>query len=59
MLIINEVLLKADIVDTLMENADYTKEQADKFVAKYLYEIISAMYQAETDYIDEIIGRER
>jgi len=54
---INEKLLKEDITDTLIDNCDYTKEQADEFVANHLEDVISAMYQAETDCIDELIGR--
>ena len=57
-MMINEELLKEDIIETLIENFDYSKEQANKFVARYLYEIIDAMYQAETDCIDEVMGRE-
>lgn len=55
--IINEKLLKEDIISTLIDHSDYSKKRAEEFANKYLYEIIDKMYDAETEYMEEIINR--
>ena len=52
MYILNDEVLKEDIMDTLVEHYEYSKEEATKFIYEHIDEMIECMFEAQESYIE-------
>lgn len=50
---INDEEMKKEIIETVIQNYDYTREEAEKFAKAYSEYVVDAMWEAFSEYISQ------